>query len=104
MKGEIGEPGSPGQPGANGLDGIDGEKGERGPPGPPIEVVSSVSTWCTRQLHHQASEFLFDAHTTCMQIPREDSEPCVEELQGVIRFDDETKQLYFCNGTHWTVS
>ena len=38
------------------------------------------------------------------QIPLDDSEPCSEALQGVIRFDPGRAQLYFCDGSEWVVS
>lgn len=68
--------------------------GDPGPPGPPVEVVSTAgATRC-----HSCGTLL-----PSMQIPRPDSEPCTDDLQGVIRFDPVSKQLYFCDGSQWTV-
>lgn len=72
LPGKRGLPGAPGADGSPGRNGSDGMKGEKGQPGPPIEVI-----------------------------PLPESEPCTEALQGVIRFDPVTRQLYFCDGTAW---
>lgn len=72
IPGKQGLPGEPGTPGQTGRKGMPGQKGEKGEPGSTVEIIS-----------------------------RTDSEPCNETLQGDIRFDPITKQLYFCNGTYW---
>ena len=42
-------------------------------------------------------------HVYHPQIPQSESQPCTLELQGVIRFDPDVNELYFCNGLQWKV-
>lgn len=98
--------GSPGPPGPA------GNTGEQGPPGPPgmkgapgtgggtgVEVVGLVLASTEPSLSADVEMISY-----CMsQVPMFESEPCSEELQGVIRFDPTTKQLYFCDGEEWLV-
>lgn len=70
-KGESGPDGEKGDTGENGQDGTPGDPGDKGDPAPPVEPSQPAT------------------------------EICSSANEGVINYDPDTKELYFCDGESW---